>query len=825
MNELQEFNYILVIEDRKGRRIISLDQDVYTLGRDSHNSIVIYDYQVSRVHAHLTKVKDEDDDDIFSYCIIDGDLQGKRSTNGLLVNGKVIATHELKHGDTIRFGDEVKANYYIIAKESGIDLFNLEDLAKLNLGDLSVEESQQTVIGKPEEEINPDDNDQEELIRLASFPELSPNPIIEIDWKGNLTYINPAASIKFESIYDEKIDHPILSGLLSEDNNRQGNLFLREVKIGSEVFEQYVHYLSEKKLIRSYIYDFTKRKQVEASFKESEARYRAILRQTSEGIFLAYANKKMIIQANKSACDLLGYTEKELKLFTLYDIIGKDIQSFSRDLEKILKDKQDLISKYTYTKQNGKHITLESNISLISIAGKEIFCFVVRRLDQKQLRENSFTSHLFQDLLTQLPNQKLFNEQLNIAIANAKRYQYLMAIVVIKIENLSELQDSDKDNENEEILKNFVESFKSCLRSGDFPARWDENKFIALLSRIRGPKDPAKIAKRMSEVLKQSVHIGDKQIELKLNIGIVVYPLDGEDSTLLMDNAFNYLEQNKNSPANNYGISGFTITAKTATLLKLENSLNQAIKEQKFFLAYQPQINCETRQITGIEALLKWEDSDLFQLAPRHFFKLAEETDLMLPLSKWVLKTACMQNKAWMDAGLSNLSVGVNLFFRQFQELNLGEVVKEILEESSLPPDLLELEVPETCLIQNQELVLQTILNLSEMGVKICLDNFGSGNLSLNYLEKFNFNTLKISNKLIADINKDERKKTLISAITTLGKGFNVRMVAEGVEISSQMDSLVSLNCSQIQGNLFSRPLAAPQATNFLKRDSYNISQ
>lgn len=245
MSEAQEFRHILVIEDRKGRRIVFLEESNYTIGRDSHNPIILYDYQVSRTHATLIRKMDEEGEN-FSYRLIDGDLQGKKSTNGVFVNGHSTISHELKHGDSIRFGTDAKANYYIVPSDSSIDLFNPENLDRISASRVTLtNQSSETMISKEENSSNPED--QQELIRLASFPELSPNPIIELDWEGNITYINPAASIKFETIHEDKLDHPILSGLLTEYNNRQGNLFLREVKIGSEVFEQYVHYLSEKK--------------------------------------------------------------------------------------------------------------------------------------------------------------------------------------------------------------------------------------------------------------------------------------------------------------------------------------------------------------------------------------------------------------------------------------------------------------------------------------------------------------------------------------------------------------------------------------------------
>ena len=223
MSEVQEFRHILVIEDRKGRRIVSLEDGNYTIGRDSNNPIVLYDYQVSRTHATLIR-KNEDSKNLnFSYRIVDGDLQGKKSTNGISINGKSSISHELKHGDSIHFANEAKASYYIINTDSGIDLFNPEGLEQISASRITLNgQSHDTMIDQREQE---NSEEQQELIRLASFPELSPNPIIELDWQGKLTYVNPAASFKFENIHEKGLEHPILAGLLSEDSNRQGNLF------------------------------------------------------------------------------------------------------------------------------------------------------------------------------------------------------------------------------------------------------------------------------------------------------------------------------------------------------------------------------------------------------------------------------------------------------------------------------------------------------------------------------------------------------------------------------------------------------------------------
>lgn len=821
MSEVQEFRHIFVIEDRKGRRIVSLEESNYTLGRDSHNPIVLYDYQVSRTHATLIR-RLSDEEDGFSYRILDGDLQGKRSTNGILINGHSTISHELKHGDTIRFANEAKASYYIISTDSSIDLFNPDGFDRINASRTTLtSQSSETMIGKQEESDNPED--QQELIRLASFPELSPNPIIELDWDGNITYVNPSASIKFDNIYEEKLNHPILSGLLTEYNNRQGNLFLREVKIGAEVFEQYVHYLSEKKLIRSYIFDFTKRKQAEAQLRESEARYRAIARQTSEGILLAYSSNKKIIEANDSYLNILGYSSEEITNLNLFNVIASDLTSFNQDLNNVLENKEDFTKQYLHRCQDGSLINLESSVSLISYQNKDIFCFVVRNATSSENIVNT-NNHIFHDYITQLPNQKLFKEQLNVAISNAERYQYLMALIITEIGNFQEFKQNNDQETTEKLIKSFAQAIQSCLRGGDLIARWDENKFMILFPRIKGPKDPAKIAKKMSNTLEQFLQEYSSNVSLILKINLAIYPIDGDEFSLFIRNSLLCLEQNNLANNSTYGVTGFTISPKTASLLKLENLIGSAIKEQQFFLCYQPQIDTHTTQLTGLEALLRWDHPELGKVTPRHFLRLTEETDFMLPLGIWILQTVMLQIEAWQKQNIVPLPIGVNISARQFSQPNFVETIVKVLELTSLSPQLLELEITENCFLQNPELAYKTLAQLSALKVKLCFDNFGSGNSSLIYLQKFSFDTVKISPSLINLLEENVKNKAFIQSISVLCQGYGSRLVAVGIEKLEQMELLRDLGCTEIQGNLFSRPLPAKDATIFLHKSEYSLN-
>lgn len=825
MSEAKEFRHILVIEDRKGRRIVFLEESNYTIGRDSHNPVILYDYQVSRTHATLIRRNDDSNED-FSYRLMDGDLQGKKSTNGVFVNGHSIISHDLKHGDTIRFGSEAKASYYIIPADAGIDLFNPDNLDRISASQVTLtNQSSDTMIGKGEEQ-KENKQDQEELIRLASFPELSPNPIIELDWDGNITYVNPAAGIKFETIYEDKLEHPILSGLLSEYNNRQGNLFLREVKIGSEVFEQYVHYLSEKKLIRSYIFDFTQRKQAEAQLRESQARYRAIVRQTTEGIFLAYASNRRIIEANEAYMNLLGYSDAEITKLTLYNVIASDLTSFNQDLTQVLETKQDLMEQYLHRRKDGSIVNLESSISLITYQSKDIFCFVVRSPETSSL-EQDFSNYLaFHDPLLNIPNQRLFQEQLSIALTNAERYQSLMAIAIAEIYQWDTFKESCSTEDQSIILQNTTQIIQSCIKSGDLLARWDDNKFMVLFPRIRGPRDPAKIAKKISNTLSKYLEeqSQNKEVKIELNLSLLIYPIDGDDISLLLKNSLLSLEQGRIGASSGYGVTGFTLSPKSASLLKLENLIGNAIKEQQFFLCYQPQININSRDLTGMEALLRWDHPELGKVTPRHFLRLTEETDFMLPLGIWILQTATLQMQKWIEDNIKPLPIAINISARQFSQPNFVENITKTLEQTGLAPELLELEIAETCFLQHPELAYQVLKHLSELNIRLCFDGFGSGNSSLIYLQEINFNTVKISPSLIAQIEENPRHQTLIQSIAVLCDGFNSRLVGVGVERLEQMELLRDLGCQEIQGNLFSRPLPVKDATIFLNKGDHDWS-
>ncbi|GBF83373.1 diguanylate cyclase/phosphodiesterase [Aphanothece sacrum FPU3] len=651
---------------------------------------------VSRRHATLVRIKPTPRLDHYSYRIIDGDLEGNRSTNGLTINGNSYESHNLKHGDVIFFSPEAKASYYILSTSIEIALFNPLDLNQFD----NIEQAE-PIITQVQEENNKctlivgedlQERDRDDLVRLASFPELSPNPIIEINFTGNLTYLNPAASIKFETITHDKLKHPVLAGLLSESPNIQGNLLLREIKVGQATFEQYIHYLCDNQLIRSYLFDVTERKKAEKTLE-----YRA-----------------------------------------------------------------------------------------------------------------------FHDTLTDLPNRTWFDERLAFALARAKRENYLIGVMFLDLDSFKNINDTLGHSVGDQLLKSFAKRLNSCVRSEDLVARWGGDEFTLLLPRINSPEDTVNLAQRILDELKQPFEISGHQLYIKTSIGIAIYPQDGEDSETLVKNADAALYRAKERGRNHYRFYSSTMTSKASMILKLENLLYQAIEENEFCLNYQPQIKLTNNKVTGMEALLRWYHPELGNVSPVKLIPLAEKTDLIVPISLWVLRTACQQNKVWQKAGLSKMPVAVNLSARQFQQPNLVEMVGQVLEETGLEPQFLDLEITETALMQNHDLAQQTLGKLRHLGVQVSLDDFGTGYSSLSYLHKFPVNTLKIDQSFIQSLQDTPQNTAIISAVIALGKTFNLRVIAEGVETLQQLKLLQGLNCEEVQGYWFSRPLKPEDATDFL---------
>ena len=806
MDSLDQLHHILVIEDPSLKREINLDAATYSIGRHSSNDIVLSCQKTSRNHATLLRRTDLKTNKC-SYWVLDGDLQGNRSRNGIYVNGKKSLVHELKSADTIQFSADAQATYHISANSAKNT--SSQQQIKPSLPPANDIVNKDTIV-------NPPQVSQQEVSTLkplaasvqTSLAELSPQPIIEIDLYGNIIYINSAGIINFKDIHHQKLDHPLLANLIAKYHQGNDNIITREVNIGNKTFQQTAYYLPEKKAIRNYIVDVTAQKTLETKLQQKITLYNQITEQIAEGIIIAESATKQIVESNLACSNLLGYSDVEMLQMNVYEL-SNESDKFATVLKRVIAEKQDYTGDCLFKKQNGNIVNALVNISLISSEADEKICLIIKNQAESRILPDSFVS-------VNISERKIFNQQVITAIANAKRSQKLLAVMFCQLNSLTDIQaiiDTEKVNQ---LLYTLQERLKTCLRAGDTVIQWQENKFALLLPQIVNVEEVVKINQRIKELIGQSFKIGETRVNADSTIGIAIYPQDGDEGEILLASANTALErarQNKKS----YQFYDEAMNSQALVALEMEALLKQGLDRQEFRLYYQPQINVDTGKLEAIEALLRWQHPELGLVTPTNFIKSAEKSKLIIPIGEWAIRQACSQNKAWQSQGLPSAKITVSLSSVQFQQPDLTQKIAEILAETALEPQLLELEISAISLMENVDHSNYILNQLHSLGVHIAVDSFTAGFSTLEYLKQFPLNTLKIDRFLVQQLTDNPQDLAIIAALIELGEGFNLRVVAEGVETQEQVDLLCQLNCQQMQGYWFGRPLAADEASKLLQ--------
>lgn len=457
----------------------------------------------------------------------------------------------------------------------------------------------------------------------------------------------------------------------------------------------------------------------------------------------------------------------------------------------------------------------EDDIRLAVAIGIHLYMAVMQKRVEEMIRHQA--SH---DLLTGLPNRILFCDRLTLSLARIQRYGQKLAVIFLDLDAFKTINDTLGHAEGDRLLKSVSLRLKNCLGPDDLVARWGGDEFTILLSAISSSEDAARIAQKILNSLSTPFQFEEDQthqvtsLHVKASLGIAIAPYDGEDVDTLLKNADAAMYRAKQQGRNNYQLYTSAIGTKVLERLVLENNLYKALDSHEFLLHYQPQINLENGQIVGMEALLRWQSQDLGGLvSPLQFIPLAEETGLISPIGEWVLRTACAQNRAWQLAGLPPLPIAVNLSARQFQNKNLASTIHQILKETGLDSQYLEIEITESIAIQDMNFTIEVLHHLRNQNIQIAMDDFGTGYSSLGALKHLPINKLKIDRVFVRDLVRDSNDAAIIRAIVALGHGLNLKVIAEGVENLEQLQFLKAAKCDAMQGYLFSKPLSAEAAT------------
>lgn len=435
-----------------------------------------------------------------------------------------------------------------------------------------------------------------------------------------------------------------------------------------------------------------------------------------------------------------------------------------------------------------------------------------------QLEQVSLMAH--HDFLTGLPNRRSFQDTLENCVARNRRSGEKMALLFIDLDHFKRINDTLGHQAGDQLLQEFSQRLSRQLRREDVLvhdsvdgderviSRFGGDEFVVILPTLKSPRDAARVARRFLDSLEDPFRLDMNEVYASASIGIATYPDDGADSESLLKSADRAMYHAKDTGRNRFQYYSTEMNEQTMERLKLEAQLRRALSQGELELHFQPQIDVDTLQINAVEALVRWDHPQKGWIPADMIISIAEESGLIINLGEWVLRGACAQARIWHDRGLA-LRVSVNLSSLQFQVSRLHQLVLDILEESGIPASSIDLELTEASIMQDEERVVAVLQTLRDSGLNISLDNFGSGYTSLGYLRRLPINTVKIDRSMIANLSPDNNEAEILRLIISLVECLDLKVVAEGVETTEQLEAIRRAGCHLVQGYWFSPAVAA----------------
>jgi predicted signal transduction protein with EAL and GGDEF domain len=450
---------------------------------------------------------------------------------------------------------------------------------------------------------------------------------------------------------------------------------------------------------------------------------------------------------------------------------------------------------------------------------------ILRDITERKQAQQSLAFHANFDSLTHLPNRAQFRNRLERAIARSRRHEQLAALMFLDLDRFKMINDSLGHAIGDQLLQAVAKRLSETLRATDtvtryvtkttFPgdsknstiSRLGGDEFTVLLEGLNHVNDAATAAQKIIQAIAEPFELSGHAVYVTTSIGITLFPLDDSDIDTLIKHADVAMYRSKQSGRNDYHFYSEEMNSRAHERLEMETALRAALENKEFHLHYQPMIDIASNQVAGVETLLRWRNEKFPRIGPDKFVPVLEEMGLIGEVGEWVLLTACRQMQVWQNNGLPSFRLAVNLSARQFRQKDIAERIGLVLQQTGLPPNMLELELTESLLMDHSEATSHTLSTLSMMGIRIALDDFGTGYSSLAYLKRFPINTLKIDRSFVQDLTTNANDVAIAKAIIALAHSLQMDVIAEGVETEEQKTFLRHQGCNQIQGYLISHPL------------------
>ena len=464
-------------------------------------------------------------------------------------------------------------------------------------------------------------------------------------------------------------------------------------------------------------------------------------------------------------------------------------------------------------RKDGVHAPLA--LVLLPLAGGRL-ALVLDDISAQRALEAELGALAHRDPLTGLPNRRLFEDRLEIALAQAHRYRHRVALIYVDLDRFKQVNDGFGHAAGDELLKEVAERLGASVREGDTVARLGGDEFTLLLPGIHYAEDLAAISRKLVESLRRPFHLQGRDVHVTASGGISLYPEDGEDGEALLKSADTAMYRAKERGRDNFQLFSSAMAEKALERRSLEDSLRKALDRQELTLHYQPCLQLATGRVTGVEALLRWLRPELGVMSPKEFMALADFTGVMLSVGPWVLETACKQAREWQRRGSRGLRLMVNLSAHELQQDDLVVHVEKALAASGLSPDALHLEIPEGYAMQDLARTIETLRALRSVGVHLAIDGFGTGFTSLAHLRQLPVDTLKIDLAFVRGATTDADDASVVTAVIAVAHSLGLRVVAQGVETEAQVALLRSLGCDEVQGYLWSPPVPPAECERIL---------
>ncbi|MEO8456722.1 MAG: EAL domain-containing protein [Chloroflexota bacterium] len=629
-------------------------------------------------------------------------------------------------------------------------------------------------------------------------------------------FINPDEIVRINQVLADAIDHRQPYAMEYQIKSADG-----ETKW---VWDQGQPILAEDSgevvALEGYISDVTERKNAEALRDESEMRLRDLFENARDALFSYDLKSGRVLTGNTRAVEITGYTRDEFLKTSVYQLVPVEWHTVGAEAIKRTYAGDSTPYELEITAKDGSRVPLEITCRILpdETGAPRIVQAIARDVSERKQAEEMIRRLAYHDALTDLPNRALFEDRLQLALAQARRTNESLAVMFLDLDSFKVVNDTLGHGAGDKLLQAVGRDLATLVREGDTVARVGGDEFTLLLTGINSPQDAIDVASRILDSLRQTRMINSTEFRTTGSIGITTYPADGDDGETLLRNADTAMYRAKERGRDMYQMYTASMNARMMERIAVEQDLRHALARGELSLAYQPIVSVETGAVTGAEVLLRWTHPVRGVVTPDEFIPLAEETGLIVEIGEWVLRNACRQVIEWRDSGLKIDRIAVNISARQLQQEDLVERITQILGEVNIPPELLQLEITEGAVMKNVDHANAMLRRLAHMGIEVALDDFGTGYSSLTYLKRFPIDAVKIDRSFVRDLEHDASDATIVSTVIAMADNLHLNVIAEGVETEAQLQFLRERGCAEYQGYLFSGPVTADEFATFVRK-------